>query len=566
VRLRRVLGEADLPAISRKVLDALRTMPDDEASLENLAATVVHDYGLTLRVLRTANSAYYRRAEHAVSDTPHAMMLLGARTVRQLAAGMRTFDQSPTDSRRIKALIVLSMLTASCAADLARRRHLPDPETARLCGMFRNLGEIAVAGYFPRDYDAVQQHWRASGGATKSVDVAALEVLGFTFDDLGAALAKYWGMPEGVAAAIRTDPAVAAADLTQVTVISHELVHAAYRVPRAARSQPIDQVVERLGKRMNVTVEVALELTRAALRDAQELLTAARLSIDDLRMTRSVLGGGVGRPNAAFPVRRAPPKAPTEAPAVRAARELASRREELIAEAVYAAAPESGADFNRAMVSLAEAVFRGGPFDRVVVCSVAADQTTARARLGLGTAVELLLERFSFDLTPAAGPVALAVLRRQGALLPADRAFTAQDRQFAQSLGASAFGVFPIVLAGQVVGVLYCDRPWNAPPVDGSAVTYVRQLLDDVLRALARRANTESARPASRPTPLGVTPTYSAAVKSEAVLRLLRGESAEAVAGELAVAPAALEAWRGAFLAGAEARLRGVGKRVSGSG
>jgi hypothetical protein len=53
-----------------------------------------------------------------------------------------------------------------------------------------------------------------------------------------------------------------------------------------------------------------------------------------------------------------------------------------------------------------------------------------------------------------------------------------------------------------------------------------------------------------------VTPSYSAVVKSEAVLRVLKGEPAVIVAAELAIAADELERWRTEFLAGAEARLR----------
>jgi hypothetical protein len=49
---------------------------------------------------------------------------------------------------------------------------------------------------------------------------------------------------------------------------------------------------------------------------------------------------------------------------------------------------------------------------------------------------------------------------------------------------------------------------------------------------------------------------WSAKAKREAVLRLLRGESLDAVSRELKVTAARLSEWRDAFLAGGEASLK----------
>jgi HD-like signal output (HDOD) protein len=551
--MRRVLAEADFPAISREVLDTLRTVPDDNASLQRLATVVTRDYSLTLKVIRTANSAYYKHTSQHTQGVAHAMMLLGARTVRQLASAMPTFDPKAKEMAGLKALMALSMLTACCARDLARHSGIPDPDEAYLCGMFRNLGEVVTAGYFAKEYERIQQLMRGGWEPRKSAEVAAIEVLGFAFEDLGAALAKYWGMPESVVAAIRTDPAVAAGELTQATAFAHELIFATYRAPRTVGLDPISQVLARFGKRSAITREQAEGLTKTALRDAQNVLTAARLTVDDLRLGRA-MGGALQPRLRSWP--RPAADAPVPAEPTASERALAARRGELIAEAVRASAPESGVDVNRAMLALANAINRGGPFDRVVYCSVAPDRTNVRARLGLGAGVDLLLERFTFDLTPRQGPVAVAVLRRQSAYLPTERAFTAQEQQFAHSLGASSFGLFPLFVGGQALGVLYCDRLWKSGAVDQATVAFVRLACDDVSRALGGRVNGDARPTTGRTTPLAVTPSYPAVVKSQAVLRVLKGEPAADVAAELAVATDQVERWRSEFLAGAEARLR----------
>ncbi|MEO6446739.1 MAG: HDOD domain-containing protein [Gemmatimonadaceae bacterium] len=201
-RMRQILAEADFPAISKDALDALKHMPDDDASIDRLANIVLREYSLTLKVLRTANSAYYKRSDKTIQSAAHAMLLLGARTVRHLAASLLSFEHYRKRSPGLKELMILSLLTANHAREIAMRRRLPDPEEVHLCGMFRNLGEVLVAGYFAADYARILQHMELKN---KGEGLATFEVLGFRFEELGEAMAKHWGMPESVLTGIRAD-------------------------------------------------------------------------------------------------------------------------------------------------------------------------------------------------------------------------------------------------------------------------------------------------------------------------------------------------------------------------
>ena len=87
-RLARIMEGGDFPALSRQVIDAITTIDDDAASLQRLANIVLREYGLALSVVRTANSAHYRRGGRPTESATHAMMMLGAKTVRQLASSL----------------------------------------------------------------------------------------------------------------------------------------------------------------------------------------------------------------------------------------------------------------------------------------------------------------------------------------------------------------------------------------------------------------------------------------------------------------------------------------------
>jgi len=561
--MRMILSEADFPAISKDALDALKHMPEDEASVQRLANIVLREYALTLKVLRTANSAYYRRSDKTIQSAAHAMLLLGARTVRHLAASLLVFDHYRKRSPGLKELMLLSLLTANHAREIAMRRRLPDAEEAHLCGMFRNLGEVLVAGYFPRDYARILQHLELKH---RGEAIAAFEVLGFRFEELGEAMARHWGMPESVIGGIRADGPLASTELGVIVSFAHDLTSAVYRRETDARRDTVAEVLARYAKRLDLTREEVVGVLDAALAETKEVFASAKVSVDDLKLRRlqgaamSELGTWAAAANAAAPAADlvALPPEPEPAPGSEEIAELHRLRDELAVEVVRVAQPTSGEDLNRVILMVLEGIFRGGPFDRVVFCMITPDRSAVKARYGLGTGVEALLEKFSFELSPREGPVAVAMLRRQSVCVPVERDFTAQELRFAQSLGASSFGVFPVVVGTRLVGCVYCDRPWNARLPERDALAYVRKLCDGAIKGIAARQSSNT----PRPTVTGpqsaqrATPSYSAAFKGDVVLRLLRGEDLTTVSAELAIPHLVLERWKGEFLAGARAGMR----------
>ena len=153
--VRRILQAEDFPAFSRQMGELMVTLDGGDASAQRLANLVLRDYALTVKVIRTANTIHYNRTGRPVQSATQAMMLLGARTVRDLAGELLLFEQYRKRSPGLKELMLLSLLTAGHAREAALRLGVGDPEAAQLAGMFRNLGEVLVAAHLPQEYAAV---------------------------------------------------------------------------------------------------------------------------------------------------------------------------------------------------------------------------------------------------------------------------------------------------------------------------------------------------------------------------------------------------------------------------
>jgi hypothetical protein len=115
---------------------------------------------------------------------------------------------------------------------------------------------------------------------------------------------------------------------------------------------------------------------------------------------------------------------------------------------------------------------------------------------------------------------------------------------------AASVVLLPVTVSGTVIGCVHADRHAASAPPDADAMAYVRGVVRALERGMARRRVGGAAAD-------DAPATVPAAAKVAAVLRILRGEPAAEVAGDLGVAAETLEAWRADFLEGAAARLAG---------
>ncbi len=118
--LARIREGSNFPALSRQIIDTITALDDDGQSLQRLANVVLREYSLTLSVIRTANSVHYRRSTRPIQSATHAMLLLGAKTVRQLASSLLPFENYQRQSPGLKELMLLSLLTANHGESRAR--------------------------------------------------------------------------------------------------------------------------------------------------------------------------------------------------------------------------------------------------------------------------------------------------------------------------------------------------------------------------------------------------------------------------------------------------------------
>ena len=579
--VRQILEAADFPMFSHQMCEIMASLDGGEASAQRLANLVLRDYALTVKVIRTANTVHYNRTGRPVQSATHAMMLLGASTVRDLASGLLLFEHYSNRSPGLKELMLLSLLTSGHAREVALRAGDVDPETAQLCGMFRNLGEVLVAAHLPREYAAVLRSTaeRREQGEVHPRMHAAASVLGCSFEDVGVAIAGDWGMPDAVFRGMRATGGPREQGLELMTAFGHELTNAIYREEPAAARTAVGAVMKGYGPRLQLTRDVLAAVADSAVAGTRETFASARVALDDLRLARQIStalfeeradqapaattakaaapNGAPAAPGAAAATQQAPagtaaasPEGPAgatdDAPPV-SGPPLAALRDRLAQEVENASADVTVYDLQRTVLIALEAMMRGGPVDRAAFCVPDARLTALSARYALGEGAEKLLAGPLLPLAPAPGAPGPVLLRGQEVVISAGEGLVPADAQLLRGWNAASVALIPVAIDGVTIGCVFADRCLGSQVIDTAGLAYVRRVAAALARAIVLR------RGAAAPSPQA--PAHTPEDKAAVVLRLLRGEPVAQVSADSGVSVAELDRWRAEFLDGAVARL-----------
>lgn len=199
MRLQALLQRPDaLPVVPEVAARLIATFGRDEVDLNAVTADIERDPVLVARLLQQANSAFLRllRPVHSVRD---AVTVLGLHRVRALvlaAAVQSRFPAPPgIDLERFWAY---SFVAASVARRVCAPRRLDD-NVAFTAALLHAVGELVMHQALPevmRDLDH-ERPWFALERAG-----AEYQALGYSYAEVGAALAQHWRLPRVLVQAI----------------------------------------------------------------------------------------------------------------------------------------------------------------------------------------------------------------------------------------------------------------------------------------------------------------------------------------------------------------------------
>lgn len=265
----------DLVSLPEIYVRIKQLVDDPKASLIDVADAISVDPGLTARLLRLANSAFFG-LRVKIETVPRAITLLGVRQVHDFVLAtwvMRSFAGIPPALVDMRQFWESSVLCGAAARSLARRCRVPEADRLFVVGLLAQVGRLVLYLRLPDLEEAILGAAEREGRPVAAVE---REVLGFDYAAVGAELLASWSLPATLVEPIRhhTVPAMERAYPLETAVI-----HTAVRLadvpadgpdPASLVAQLDGGAWRRLGLPAEAVVEIHAEAASFA-RDAAEV-------------------------------------------------------------------------------------------------------------------------------------------------------------------------------------------------------------------------------------------------------------------------------------------------------
>ena len=494
--LRRMRHKSDFPALSESVSTINKIAGSDKETISNLSNSILKDFSLTNKILRLVNSVYYRQAGGgSISTISRAVLVLGFDAVRNIAITVMLFEhlQNKGNANQLKEDFLRANLAAILAKDISEQSSSRDVEQVFICSMFHNLGRLLSQFYFPDESEEIK---RTMEQKPCTEDVAAVQVLGLTFEELGIGIARTWGFPSLIVNSMRKLPAgnVRKANTAEdrmriLSGFSNELCWLISDVEPEQREKALRKVTARFGD--------TIPLSEQALRETMEKSfqeVAQFAGIIGINLKKSAFGRQLQRWGA-----KSDAKGAQETEKDGQSQGLESTTETsatVLSGAVPAGAPGSPLDLdeddgvigagnsevilmagiqdisntlvedfklNDVLRIILETMYRAKGFKRVILCVRDARANTMLGRFGFGPDAPEVARCFSFSLafTP---DIFHAALSKGVDILISDtndpKIASRIPPWYRKGVNAGTFVIFPLSIRNNPVAMIYadCDR------------------------------------------------------------------------------------------------------------
>ncbi|HSA05546.1 MAG TPA: HDOD domain-containing protein [Candidatus Gastranaerophilales bacterium] len=196
----------DLPSLPEVVTKVTELVQNPKSSAADLGKIIAHDSGLTSRVLRLVNSAYYGFPKQ-ISSIQHAIMILGFTTIKGLVLSSSIFrifspKNNLVNSLDYKKFWKHSLLTAIASKKIYKDLFFEDDDNIFSAAILHDIGKLILDQYDHDNYVNV---------ITESPEpIYANQVLKseqkhceITHPYIGNVVAEGWNLPEVLADVIK---------------------------------------------------------------------------------------------------------------------------------------------------------------------------------------------------------------------------------------------------------------------------------------------------------------------------------------------------------------------------
>jgi two-component system, cell cycle response regulator len=178
------------------VLNALLTeLAKDKTSIDAISKIISQDISLTARLLRVANSAYYKR-QTEIRTANQAINVLGTKAVKALVLSVSFFDLTGglehTVAINMRDFWRHNLEVAVLSSQIATDVQSIQPEEAFACGLLHDLGIVFFIQMMPEEYKQVL----LQAANSDMLEITECKYMGANHSEIGAEIASAWKLPE----------------------------------------------------------------------------------------------------------------------------------------------------------------------------------------------------------------------------------------------------------------------------------------------------------------------------------------------------------------------------------
>lgn len=496
------MNMGELPAMSANVQQLISLTNSQTATSADIARVVLQDYSLTNKVLQVVNSAYYALVQPCNSIS-QAVNILGLDATREMAIAIALFEdfvRSGVDKEAISKLLARSFLSANLARQLAdeKKKNTSSEETF-ICTLFHNLGKNILCIYLPEKYREIElmiDEGRSQNEACREV------LLGLTYQDVGAEVAKFWNLSEQVISAMGKNPRPLERHHDEDLVMQNLANFANILVDCVCNGSDLEPVFLKYGKRLEVQVEEAVALLKKCVGVSENVSEVVRFGFAKLRIRSRLrnleinIGRGVlnsddpeEQSSRTLVFRSCGDEGDDIVEGEPGTGILPTSRDKTINQCLRALHSDLLGVFeiNRVFFNLLDSLYRMVGFDRVILALAAMPPATQTLHGGFGFGEidhqgPALIEDVLVKQTPCALCVALTQCRDM--MIPADKVNTLPVELHSLVNNRNIY-LFPLHFKKRGVGLLYLDRQAAKPLLDQEAIKVVRLFRDCAVKAIA---------------------------------------------------------------------------------
>jgi len=478
--LRRMRHKSDFPALSESVSAINKIANSETESIDKLSNTILKDFALTNKLLRLVNSAYFRPAGGGnISTVSRAVIVLGFEAVRNIAITVLLFEhlQNKGNANQLKEDFLRANLAGVLAKDIGATAQMRDLELSFICSLFHSLGRLLSQFYFPEESDEIR---RVIAQKSCNEDVAARQVLGISFEEMGVAIARQWGFPSLIISSMRRLPPGTVRKPSQqderlrvLSGFANELCEVIAQATPEARDRELKKAMARFAESVAIGQKELQQTVQRAIEEVADFARVIHLNLQQTSFGKQMrlfakggADGTLGGPGGAGADSDDGTVLGESDPLAGAGGESGVATAD--AQAVLTAGIQDisntlidGYKLNDILRIILETMYRAMGFRRVVLCIRDAKAGVMQGRFGFGPDANEVAQKFRFPLT-FTPDIFHAATSKGVDLLISDindpKIASRIPDWYRKAVPAHSFVLFPLNIKGNPVALIYADR------------------------------------------------------------------------------------------------------------